>query len=130
MNTGDAYVVERLDAAAHDLGGDTRLFSNRNIGRSGRNDQYLSLEPAFRIANRDNASGFVVHSAPIDPFDERRHLWCRPRGEKWAMMLQQGLCNITDLGRRLPFAQDHFGKSLSDGTMMIQRGKPQIFERQ
>ncbi len=43
MEAGDADVVQPVDRVAHQLGGDGRLFGDREVRRSGARDQHRAV---------------------------------------------------------------------------------------
>ena len=63
MNAGDSYVVEMLDAIAHEFGGDDRFFGNRDVAGSGGNHRNDALSVALRSRCRTIARASGRYSA-------------------------------------------------------------------
>src|SRR4029453_6704968 len=80
------------------------------------------------IANSHDPGRLMIDCTAIDPFDERGHLRRRPRRQKGPMVSQQRRRDASDLSGRLSCAEDDLRKALTDRAMMIERGKPQVFE--
>ncbi len=130
MNAGDTHVVERLDPAAHDLSSDPRFLCDRHVGRSSRNHQHMTTQPPLGIADGHQARVFMIPGTSIDPLDNRGDRRCGSRRQKRPMVFEEHFRDSPDLCKRLPLAQNHFGKSLPDRPVMVERCKSQVLEWQ
>ena len=131
MDARDADVMDRIDFVTHDLGGYLGFFGNRQIARACAQDSDLTFAEYGCVALNANGTRIriVARIGMVGP-DALRRFGGRASDQHIACPREQCGGDRGDLVGSFPFAEDHLGHAVSQGSMMIHLGEAQVFERQ
>ena len=129
MQARHADVVQPIDLVAHDLGRDGGLLGDRQVGGAGGGDD--DDAPARRrVAPPLDDPRLLVKDGVGDPGPDRRKGGRVRAGHQQAVPAgDDGGGDAGDLVGGLPGAEHHLGKTLADGPVMIDPGKPEVLDR-
>ncbi len=131
VNASDSYVVEMLDAVAHEFGGDDGFFGYGNVAGSGGDDRDDAFAVALAITlERDGSGQRAVFGFGDLGGDGFVLLFGGASGEDVSSMLGKTGEDGGNLSGRFPFAENHFGHAYAERAVVIDLGESQIFERQ
>lgn len=128
MNPGDADVVNRFHATAHDFGRDAGFFGHGNIRGPGGHDQDVAVKVRPSLLNDDDSGRFVVDRASIQLHQAPGGLRRDPRRQQRGARFQQPARDGDDLLGGFAFTEDDLGKALPESAVMVHGGEAQIFE--
>ena len=129
VEAGDPDIVEPVHVVAHDLGRDCCFFCHRYVRSSRSCHQDYSLAPLDREAPFDDSGLFVEGRIRYDFRYGLKRGGVRARDEQAVAALDDGSGDTRNLGGRLPLSKHHFRKPLAGRAMMVDLGKPQVFDR-
>ncbi len=130
MNAGDSDVVKMFDFVAHEFGGDDGFFGDRDVAGSGgdHGDDALAVLHGIALQN-DGARELAKFRGANFFLDRCKLLFVGPRGQDIAPVFGEAREDFCDLSRSLAFSEDDFGHADAQGTVMIDFGEAEIFER-
>ncbi len=130
MQAGDADVVDALDAVAHQLGGDRGLFGDGKIRRAGRRDDdgaFAGLD--VLLPQSDERRVGVIRRIRNGGPDGVERGGGGARDEQGGSAADDGVGDGGNLVGCLAEAQYYLGKALSNGAVMVDSRKAQVFKR-
>src|ERR1700737_4895305 len=130
MESGDANIVEALDAVAEKLGAQGGLFGDWNIGGTRAQHHYSAMSEGLRRfcnEHSDMSFGPVIECAQF-AFDRARLIGGEPRDDQIHAGGGHMLTDSCDLIRALALSEYHLGNAAPKPAMIVELGKTQIFE--
>ena len=132
MNASNANVVHAARFEAQSIECFSSFFGYRHVARSCRDDGNGSARSFDRGAQFDKPSssnGRIPHLGN-HLGDDGGFGSIEARNEHVCLGSHHFLGNMSDLLTRFSFAKNDFWNALSQGSMMVDGGKTQVFERQ
>ena len=133
MNAGDADIVEAVDAVAHELGGELGFFGDGNVAGAGGDDADDPFTSDLAIAFDGDGSGERVKFRCVVQALHGREGFFVGAGDQnilAGVSAEHAFGDFGDLAGRFAFAENNFGKTLTQSPVMVDFGKSQVFEGQ
>ena len=133
MNAGDADIVEAVDAVAHELGGELGFFGDGNVAGAGGDDADDAFTSDLAIAFDGDGPGELVKFRCVVQALYGREGFFVGAGDQnilAGVSAEHAFGDFGDLAGRFAFAEDNFGKTLTESPVMVDFGKSQVFEGQ
>ena len=125
----DPYVVHPLDPTSHDLGGHSRLRRHGQVRRSRacHDNAGRRLSPHLAV-DRNRPRHFIEDCVGSDLANRPVSLYGGLRYQQQVEALQQSLGQPPNLLRRLTHSEDDLRETLTNRTVVVDLGKPNILE--
>ncbi len=131
VDAGYSDIVEVMDRVAHEFGGDDRFFGYGDVAGSGGDygDDAFAVAAAVALKGDGAGEGTVFGLGDLGA-DGFVLLFCRAGGQDVAFVVGQFCEDFGYLGGSFAFAEDHFGHALAEGTVVVELGEAEVFERE
>ena len=130
MDARHSHVIDVLDVVSHQLSGDDRLFGNWDVAGSCRHNDDHSLAVLFAVALQgDGAGERTIFRLGHDRGHGGILFLGGASGQDVASVRRQALENASHLEGSFSLGKNYLRNSLSEGPMVVDLGKAQIFKR-